>query len=105
MLSGHFITAEVNYAVPLLLVSVMSILLLLLQKFFWKTLVRFGLALDYPTMMVDEDLPNFFKAIKLSSAKELILENENLQANFGFETTDPDTIEGMSQISMPTKAM
>ena len=70
-----------------------------------KTLIRFGLHFEYPTMMVDEDLPNFFKAIKLSSAKELILENQNLQINFGFETTDPDTIDGMSQISMPVKAM
>jgi len=27
---------------------------------------------------VDEDLPNFFKAVKLSQADEIVLENQNL---------------------------
>jgi len=42
---------------------------------------------------VDEDLPNFFQSLKLSHADELILENENMMKNFGFEHNDPDTIE------------
>lgn len=42
---------------------------------------------------VDEDLPNFYKSIKLSHADELVKENENMMNNFGFEPNDPDTIE------------
>jgi hypothetical protein len=32
---------------------------------------------------VDEDLPNFFKVIKLSQADEIVLEEENMKGNFG----------------------
>ena len=32
---------------------------------------------------VDEDLPNFFKVIKLSQADELVNEEENMMNNFG----------------------
>lgn len=56
-------------------------------------------------MLVDEDLPNFFDSLNLSSAKELDLENENMKWNFGFETTDPDTIANLKNISMPIKEM
>jgi len=54
---------------------------------------------------VDEDLPMFFKAIKMSSALELVDEYKNMKDKFGFETTDPDTIEGLSEIVMPYKPM
>ena len=54
---------------------------------------------------VDEDLPNFFRSIKMSSAQELIAENENLMERFGIEVTDPDTVKGLSKIMMPFKAM
>ena len=77
----------------------------LIESLFKRYLLKFGLNFEYPTMMVDEDLPNFFKAVKLSNAKELIVENENMKVNYGFETTDPDTIEGLKLISMPKKLM
>ena len=77
----------------------------LIEILFRRYLLKFGLNFEYSTMIVDEDLPNFFKAVKLSSAKELILENENMKVNFGFEITDPDTIEGLKLISMPKKLM
>lgn len=32
---------------------------------------------------VDEDLPNFFKVIKLSQADEIVREEENMKENFG----------------------
>ena len=54
---------------------------------------------------VDEDLPNFFKAVKLSQADEIVLENQNLQKNFGFETVDPDTIEILDKTQAPKKSI
>lgn len=50
---------------------------------------------------VDEDLPNFFNAVKLSQADELIEENKNMHYNFGFEPNDPDTIEKLDEIDVP----
>ena len=34
--------------------------------------------------MVDEDLPNFFEAVKLVDADWLVYENKNLRENYGF---------------------
>jgi len=52
-----------------------------------------GFTMSEKDIEVDEDLPNFFQSLKLSHADELILENENMMKNFGFEHNDPDTIE------------
>jgi len=41
---------------------------------------------------VDEDLPNFYKAVKFTSANKIIISNENMMNNYGFERTDPDCI-------------
>lgn len=54
---------------------------------------------------VDEDLPNFFKCVKLSQANQVIAENENLMKNYGFERTDPDTIRVLDATVVPKKAI
>lgn len=54
---------------------------------------------------VDEDLPNFFEAVKLSQADELIEENKNMQQNYLFEHNDPDTIELLEKATIPKKAI
>lgn len=42
---------------------------------------------------VDEDLPDFFKAIPLKYADVLLKENEHMKDWYRFELNDPDTIE------------
>ena len=54
---------------------------------------------------MDEDLPNFFKSVKLSQADELIAENKNMQEVYGVNLNDPDTIEVLDATTMPRKAI
>lgn len=54
---------------------------------------------------VDEDLPNFFEAVKLSQADELIEENKNMKENYLFEHNDPDTIELLEKATIPKKSI
>jgi hypothetical protein len=42
-------------------------------------LAKWGFAMADQELAVDEDLPNFFKSVKLSHADELIAENENMK--------------------------
>lgn len=56
------------------------------------------------SISVDEDLPNFFSAVKLSQADEIIMENANMTKNYGFEPNDPDTIERLDATTLPKKA-
>ena len=53
---------------------------------------------------VDEDLPNFFKCVKLSQANEIVKEQENMRDNFGFIHNDPDTFDMLKETRMPKKA-
>lgn len=54
---------------------------------------------------VDEDLPIFFRSIKLSQADEVVKETENMKDNFGFEYMDPDTVSLLDSTPMPDKAI
>ena len=44
-----------------------------------------GYGMQRKDIEVDEDLPNFFEAIRLSQADEIIAEEENMQNNFGIQ--------------------
>lgn len=78
----------------------LQILLAILEKY----LIKFGWAMQSKEINVDEDLPNFFKCVKLSQARELVKEQENMKENYGFIHNDPDTVEALCDISMPEKA-
>lgn len=72
---------------------------------FEKQLQKLGLIQGENKIQVDEDLPNFFKSIKMTQAREIVCENQNMKDRFGFEIQDPDTIEGLDRIVMPFKSM
>jgi hypothetical protein len=105
MKSNHFLTMGVNWASPVLLMCMASMLLILVQKIFADQLMKWGFALQSKEIKVDEDLPNFFKSVKLSQADELVIENENMQNNFGLCINDPDTIETLNNTCIPKKAV
>lgn len=56
-------------------------------------------------IIVDEDLPNFFSAIKLAHADEIILENQNMMQNYGIEIEDPRIVDIIEQTRIPKKAI
>lgn len=60
--------------------------------------------MSHKSIQVDEDLPNFFDAVKLSQADVLVHEQENMRENFGFQHNDPDTIENLDDASLPKRA-
>lgn len=105
MKSGHQVYIGVTWAAPLLLMAVASIFLVAVQKIFADYLMKWGFALSDQEIEVDEDLPNFFKSIKLSQADEIICEEENMKKNFGFSYNDGDTIETLDATMVPKKAI
>jgi hypothetical protein len=79
MKSDHHIDGDINWASPVLLMAVTAILFTGVTKRFQNYLMDWGFALQSKEIKVDEDLPNFFKAIKLSQAQEIILEDDNMR--------------------------
>jgi len=107
MKSKHFISLTISHATPLLLIGVFSLFIVLIQKIFGDELREWGFTLADKRIAVDEDLPNFFKAIKISQSDEMFSEQSRLKKHFGFETVDPDTIKVMqvTRNKMPDKAI
>lgn len=52
-----------------------------------------GFTMAKEDLDVDEDLPNFFKALPISEANRLIAENEQMQREYGFELYESSFIE------------
>lgn len=66
MKSQHYLTFDVNWAFPVLLLAISSIFIYTIQKTFRELLSASGYGMQRKEIEVDEDLPNFFEAIRLS---------------------------------------
>lgn len=53
---------------------------------------------------MDEDLPNFFEAIKLLQADEIICEYHNIKLRYGLEIEDADVIKKLEKTQIPKKS-
>lgn len=105
MVSQHFAYFGVNWGTPCLYMATCAVFIIAIQKIFADYLMRWGFAMASKEIKVDEDLPNFFKSVKLSQADELIYENENMRKNFLFNLNDPDTIARLDETKVPKKAI
>ena len=56
-------------------------------------------------MEVDEDLPNFFEALKLSEAEKIISENRQMMTEYGFELCESSLIDKLENTKWPEKTI
>ena len=84
MPTGHdFSTLDtVSQATPLMLITGAMLAIFLAQQFFKKTLKRYGFGFSGSKIEVDENLPNFYKAVKLAEADWLVAENQYYSNNY-----------------------
>lgn len=54
---------------------------------------------------MDEDLPNFFTAVRRQQAAEVLKESENMRRNYKFEIEDRQTLDILEYSKMPKKAI
>ena len=107
MKSGHFFQGFViNQSTPILLFVLFSWVLKLILTFVSEeTLQRFGFTMQKERISVDEDLPNFFEAIKLRQADEIVCEYQNIKDRYGLEIEDVDVIKKLERTKIPEKAI
>lgn len=105
MKSQHFLfPITVNWATPIEFMAFCAVFIILTQKIFGTLLNQYGYGMEREEIEVDEDLPDFFKCVKLSQADEVIAEEANMQNKFGFLVNDPDTIHELEQVEPPKKS-
>ena len=106
MKSNHFISLEVNWASPMLIMAFAAVFLVLFIKFCpYEIRSKLGFSLQKKEIKVDEDLPDFFDTILLSCADELVNEEQNCIENFGVQFNDPDTVKILDEAKQPRKSM
>lgn len=86
MSTGHsiFSSIHLDYSIPLLLVGGVYCFIVFVQLVFDEKLSDWGFTMSKHVMEVDENLPNFFSAVKLSDADWIVNENKHLRETYGF---------------------
>ena len=105
MKSGHFATLEVDWASPLLLVAGTAVVLTIAQRYFSSILMKYGFGMSKDEMEVDEDLPHFYNITTMSQRNQMVTMYNNMKKNFGFEYTDPDTIDALKSADYPERTI
>ena len=74
----------INQAIPMFFMGCVMVAIVFMQAFFKKTLKSWGFTFGGRKIQVDENLPQFWRAIKFSDAEWLIEENKYLKNNYYF---------------------
>lgn len=77
----------------MLLIAIALLVIAFLRQKFYPLLEKWGFTISNNVITVDEDLPNFFEAVKLSDADWMVYENSNLRKNYSFEFIPEDVEE------------
>lgn len=108
MPSKHFVWPyEVSWAAPLLFTALAGIFLTLIQTCIPnETLAEWGFTMQKHDIEVDEDLPNFWKVVKMGYADEVVKETDNLKDNYFVEIEDPRVVDLLAGVvDMPKRAV
>jgi len=73
-----------DQASPMLLIAMAFVVITVLRVGFADLVSKWGFSISNNIIEVDENLPNFFEAVKLSDADWLVKESNYLQENYTF---------------------
>jgi len=81
MLTGHTFNTmlEINQATGLMAMTFALIFIIFMELMFKSLLQRMGFSMSSTDIEVDENLPNFYLAVKLSDADWIVYENRNMR--------------------------
>ena len=85
--------------------ATMILVLVTMNLLFRETLENFYFAEKDNIIEVDENLPNFFSAIKLSDAEWFCKESNYLKNRYHFTFANKIVVDRMEKIPVPSKAI
>jgi len=86
MTSAHYWSTLFDFtqASPMLLISMVFLIIIILRAFFGDKMRKWGFGISNNIIEVDENLPNFYHALKLSDADWFVKEGNYLRENYNF---------------------
>ena len=89
MSSSHHLNTmfELDQGTPLLIICFAFIFIVIMRIFFYEALVKYGYVLSVTEIKVDEDLPNFFEALKKSDINWYLEESKYYRETYNYDFT------------------
>lgn len=81
----------------MLFIGGIGVVVYFLQTFFKDDLENLGFSFEKHKIQVDEDLPNFFQAVKLSFADELVMTAQHMRDKYSIEIECPDVVNRLDE--------
>jgi hypothetical protein len=99
MPTGHAVETlfTVNQATPVLFLSLVVLLLGVLEFCCKENLEKWGFTTKFARIQVDEDLPDFFEAIKSSEKDWALTEHYYYKENYGMNMIAPNKVEKLER--------
>lgn len=76
----------------MLLIAIPLLVIIFFRRSLYPLMEKWGYTISNNQISVDENLPNFFEAVKLADADWMVFENSNLRKNYGYNFI-PETVE------------
>ena len=77
---------ELGSPTPMILITLPLLIIIIMRRVSYKLFEKSGFTIwkSEAVADIDEELPNFFEAVKLSDADWMVFENSNLRENYGY---------------------
>mmetsp|Transcript_117304 Transcript_117304/g.163229 ORF Transcript_117304/g.163229 Transcript_117304/m.163229 type:complete len:262 (+) Transcript_117304:1423-2208(+) len=107
MLTGHTVAFAlgVNQAAPVLFMVACLLVIVILESYFKEHLTRWGFSLSANEIDVDENLPDFYLAVKLSDADWMVKEQAYYLEEYGMKIVEAELAARMDDVGRPEKAV
>jgi hypothetical protein len=105
MITGHDWSTifNVTQATPMILIGLALVFITFMRIFFFDTLTRWGFTISSNKIEVDENLPNFYEAVKLKDADWIVNENKYYREKYGFNFVRKEVEERLDNWSLAKK--
>ena len=95
--------ASMGHASPMLMIAFAFIVITVLRVGFYDTMSKWGFVISTNTIEVDENLPNFFQAVKLSDADWLVKESNYLKETYRFTFANKIVVDRLDDWQLAKK--
>ena len=94
---------DVTQASPMLIIGLALVVITIMRIFFYETLTKWGFTLTKNNIEVDEDLPNFFEAVKLKDADWVVKESRYYKEKYGFQFIREKVVNRLDDVGLAKK--
>ena len=105
MSSSHALNSMgvMSHSSPMLLFSTAFLIIIIIRVLFYPWLEKSGFTISSDTIEVDENLPNFYSAIKLTDADWFVKESNYMRDTYQFTFANKIVVDRLDDTPVPKK--